>query len=150
MDQLFGVRIEDVQEILDYQEITPVPYAPKFVKGILDLRGEIVPVIELSRKFGHKDADAYSNYKLIVISLPNQQVGILVNDVTEVTSINEADIRKPPALLSHKALAGIIKLNNRLVILLNVENILQKEDFDLLEDISKLDQEELAQLAKET
>ena len=144
-EQLFGIRIEDVQEILDYQKITPVPYAPKFVKGIIDLRGEIVPVIELS-----KNTNEYSKHKLIVVSLQNQQAAILVSDVTEVTAIDEVDIRKPPALLCHKALAGIIKLNNQLVILLNVEKILKKEDLDLLKDISELRQEELAELAEET
>ncbi len=135
-DQSFAVPITDIQEILPYEDATEVPYAPKFVKGITDIRDEIVPIIELGIKFRLKRRVETSEQKIMVFNLGSEKVGILVDDVTEVIPIPDSHIKKPPGIVAHRVLEGVAKIHNHLIIILNPQHILDKEDFDLLQKLS--------------
>jgi purine-binding chemotaxis protein CheW len=135
--QFFAIPISDIQEILPYEEVTPVPYAPRFVQGIVDIREQITPIIDLKLKFKLKgDLDA-SDGRIVVVTVDEQKLGILVDDVTEVVPIPDGDIRKPPKILTHKVLSGIVKLNGRLIIILEPRYILDETELDLLQTLTE-------------
>ena len=131
--QLFGVPISDVVQIIGIQEITPIPEFPNYAKGVIDLRGDIIPVIDVRIRFGKEEAEYDERTCIIVTSIEDSHMGFIVDAVDEVTDIDD-DAISPPPRVSHDCtnayLIGISKVEDRVVLLLDTGKILTENEFE--------------------
>lgn len=130
LDEDYGIDIYKVQEIIQYRDITYVPKAPVFVKGVINLRGRVIPVIDLKERFGLPEKEITSDTRIIVVEISSQTVGLIVDSVTEVLRIPRTDIEPPPPVTTIEAdfIEGVGKLDERLIIILDIDRILTKEE----------------------
>lgn len=136
-DEEFGVNILQVQEINRLVQITQVPNAPDFIEGVMNLRGKIVPVVNLRKRFGlpHKEYD--KNTRVVVVELNGKTVGFIVDSVSEVLRFSKNDVDPTPDLISgigNEYITGIAKLGDRLLILLDLEKVLTVEEKESLKE----------------
>ncbi len=127
----YGVDIMHVKEISEFKDSVKIPSAPSFVDGIINYRGVITPVINLRRKFALEIKEATSNTRIIIINLNEKQVGFLVDDASQVLTIDEKDIDPAPELITNiedKYIDGIAKISDRMVIILDLEKVLNDDE----------------------
>lgn len=134
-DEPFVISIRNVKEIIEYGQITPVPMAPPFVRGVMNLRGRVVPVIDLHARFGRPSSVVTKNTSLIITEVATedgaQDVGMMVDAVDTVLEIPPGDLRPPPAfgaLLRAEFVEGVGKVNGRFALILNLETVLSVEE----------------------
>jgi len=135
----FGVDILKVQEIIRTVEITRVPKSPAFVEGVINLRGKIVPVIDLRKRFGIEKKAHDNETRIIVVELPDKVVGFLVDKVKEVIRVEKSVIEPPPELTTNinaNYITGVAKLQDRLLILLDLDKVLSNEEQEHLTEIA--------------
>ncbi len=129
-DEVYGVDTSRVQEIIRMQSITRVPGAPEFVEGVINLRGRIIPVIDLHQRFGLQGAELSKASRVVVVETEGQVVGMVVDAVSEVLRI-PVDCVEPPSPivtgLDSEYIRGIAKLEARLIILLQIDKVLSSE-----------------------
>ncbi len=128
-DQFFGVPISDVVQIIGMQPITTVPEFPTYAKGIINLRGSILPVIDLNLRFGRDETQYSERTCIIVIGIRSYHVGFIVDAVDEVCDIAEQDIQPPPSMGKHKTsdyISGIGRHAQGVTLLLNTQNVLSE------------------------
>lgn len=131
----FGVDILKVQEIIRTMEITKVPRAPAFVEGVINLRGKVIPIIDLRRRFGLDSRDHDKHTRIIVIEINNMIVGFVVDSVSEVLRIPANTVEPPPPVVSgleSEYISGVGKLEDRLLILLDLDRLLSGEERGML------------------
>jgi purine-binding chemotaxis protein CheW len=119
---LFGVEVEKVQEVIRYQEMTRVPLAPPVVKGLINLRGQIVTAVDLRRRLDLHERAATDLPMNVVIRQDDGAVSLLVDEIGDVLEVEEENFEPPPATLDSKArrlIRGVYKLNDRLMHVLN-------------------------------
>ena len=131
----FGVDILKVQEIIRVPEVTRVPNCPAFVEGVINLRGKIVPVVDLRLRFNLPKIEKDNNTRIIVVELEEKTVGFLVDRVKEVIRIETAIIDPPPELVTNvqtRYITGVAKLEDRLLILLDLDRVLTTAQQEVL------------------
>lgn len=134
-EEEFGVDILKVQEIIRTMEITKVPRAPEFVEGVINLRGKVIPIIDLRRRFGLDFKEHDKDTRIIVIEINNIVVGFVVDAVSEVLRIPTNTVEPPPPVVAgvdSDYISGVGKLQDRLLILLDLDKLLSSEDMDVL------------------
>ena len=134
----FGISILRVQEIIRPMQITQVPHAPAFVEGIINLRGRIVPVVDLRQRFGFSSRENDSDTRILVLETEEQEVGFVADAVREVLQVDASTIEPAPQLaapVEARYLRGVAKLEDRLLILLDLEGVLSREEACVLEEI---------------
>lgn len=146
-DEEFGVDIGSVKEISRVIDITHIPQAPAFIKGVINLRGQVIAVIDLAKQFGLAPQERLpETAKIIVIEIKGQRVGVLVDDVPEVLKIATENIEPTPELIQSKVkkdyIKGVGKLENRLIILLDLEKVLAPHEVEEVVKVSKPVKEE--------
>ncbi len=127
----YGVNIETVESIIKMQAITGMPHAPGFVQGVTNLRGKVLPVIDLRLRFGMAPKAADKGSRIIVIGVNNTEIGMIVDGVSAVLTIADQVIEPPPPITTTVAsnfITGIAKLDDRMVILLDLDRILSLEE----------------------
>ena len=137
-DEEFGVDILKVQEIIRTMEITKVPRAPEFVEGVINLRGKVIPIIDLRRRFSLPPRHHDSHTRIIVIEITQMVVGFVVDAVSEVLRIPVNTVEPPPPVvagLDSDYISGVGKLQDRLLIMLDLDRLLSAEDIDKLSDM---------------
>ena len=125
-DEEYGVSILNVQEIRNLTDITRVPFAADFIKGVINLRGSVLPVIDLKQRLGLAETPYTDRTRIVTVSVEDVHVGMLVDAVTEVLSLENAPVdtkKATNARESSKFLSGIGNINGRLIVLLNLEEI---------------------------
>ncbi len=135
-DEEFGVDILSVQEINRMSQITKVPNTPDFIEGVINLRGRIIPVIDLRVKLGMTRKDHGKNTRIVVVELKGQTIGFIVDEVSEVLRIPKDITEAPPDMvggMNSDYITSIGKLEDRLLILLDLEKILSTSEFNILE-----------------
>ena len=133
----YGVEITKVREIMLMSEITQIPEMPAYIKGLINIRGTVIPVIDLRVRFGLVAGELTGESRTIVLSVDDKMIGVIVDAVTEVLRITHDQIAPPPptvAGLGREYLTGLIKLEDRLLILLNIDKIFSREDAAMLEE----------------
>ncbi|MCC6792627.1 MAG: chemotaxis protein CheW [Thermomicrobiales bacterium] len=134
--EVYGVDIAAVQEIIRMQEITKVPRAPRFVEGVINLRGKVIPVVDLRHRFGLDHADRTRASRIVVVDIGDHTIGMVVDGVSEVLRITD-DCVEPPSpvvtTLDSDYLRGIAKLEERLVILLELDQVLATDAIRAIE-----------------
>lgn len=122
----YGIDILRVQEIRNYSNITPIPNTPDYIKGAMNLRGTVVPVIDLRNKFSLPETDYDQFTVIIVINVGDRIVGVVVDAVSDVVSVRDEDFAPPPQFgsgVDTSFINGIVKNQDRLITLLNVESL---------------------------
>jgi purine-binding chemotaxis protein CheW len=134
----FGVEILEVQEIILLSPITRVPKAPEFVEGVINLRGEIIPVVDLRKRFGLSTGELGSDARVVVVDVNDNLVGMIVDEVTQPLSLPTGQIQPPPPLaggVDATYLRGVGKLEDRLIVILNLERALSTQEVEALEEM---------------
>jgi purine-binding chemotaxis protein CheW len=129
--EFYGVEISRVHEIIRLQSVTHVPRAPAFVEGVINLRGKVIPVVDLRRRFGLPSAEHTRASRIVVLEIGDQVVGVIVDGVTEVLRVKTATVEPPSPVVAgidSEYLQGIAKLPERLVILLDLDRVLAREE----------------------
>lgn len=139
LGEVFGLPILDVREIIRMTEITPVPQAPDFVKGVINLRGQILPVVDLRKRFGIDPKDNDEHTRIVVVELTNSAVGLIVDSVSEVLRIPADVVAPPPSLVAGSIGAEYIKgighYDERMIILIELRKVFNDEETEVLEGI---------------
>ncbi|KMT21009.1 chemotaxis protein CheW [Clostridium cylindrosporum] len=136
--EVFGVEIKYVTEIIGMQKVTSIPEVPRFVKGIINLRGKIIPVIDVRLKFNKEEAEYNDRTCIIVVELCNISVGLIVDNVEEVITIPEDSIIDPPSSrvgFDSEYIRSIGKVGNEVKILLDCEKLLRRDEACKLIDL---------------
>jgi purine-binding chemotaxis protein CheW len=134
--EVYGVEIESVREIIRMQEVTYVPDAPDFVEGVINLRGRVVTVVDLRKRFGLTVTDATAESRVVVVDIGGEDIGVIVDAVTEVLRIAEDSVEATTSLVTTEEsyyLQGIAKVSDRLLILLDIEKALSAEAEEMRE-----------------
>ena len=137
--EMFAVGILNVKEIIEYGNLTEIPMMPTFIRGVINLRGAVVPVIDLSARFGGSGSTVSRRTCIVIVELGDgeerQDLGVIVDAVNEVLEIPRADIEPPPsfgARIRADFIQGMGKVDGHFVIILNVERVLSTEEITLL------------------
>lgn len=135
----YGLPITKVQEINRLVPITKLPQTPSFMEGIINLRGRIIPVIDLRKRFSLAAAAYEEETRIIIVEVNSQTVGIIVDAVTEVVRLSANSIEPPPPsfILDAQYIEGVGKLDDRLLILLNIDRILTDQETIVLKQLDK-------------
>jgi purine-binding chemotaxis protein CheW len=136
--ETYGVNVMQVQEILRYTEIAPVPGAPSYVLGIINLRGNVVTVIDTRARFGLMSAEATDNSRVLIIEAEEQVIGILADSVAEVVYLRSSEIDSAPNIgteESAKFIQGVSNRDGELLILVDLNKLLNDDEWDELSNI---------------
>lgn len=127
----YGVEISHVQEITEIKSITTVPNTPAFVEGIINLRGKIVPIVSIKKRFHLPQQGEMEEQRIIIINLKEKQVGFIVDDASQVLTLDESQIENPPELIAgidRDYIIGIGKVEEKIIVLLDLEKILSEQE----------------------
>ena len=137
--EVYAIDILNIREIIEYGDITIVPMMPSFIAGVINLRGSVVPVIDLSIRFGGHSVDVTKRTSIVIVEVKDEdlqlEVGVIVDVVDEVLDISPKDIEPAPAFgtsIRTDFIAGMGKIDGNLLVLLNVENVLSIEELSVV------------------
>ncbi|MFC0118911.1 chemotaxis protein CheW [Pseudoalteromonas xiamenensis] len=136
--ETYGINVMQVQEVLRYTEIAPVPGAPDYVLGIINLRGNVVTVIDTRARFGLPSAEVTDNSRIVIIEAEKQVIGILVDSVAEVVYLRSSEIDSAPNIgteESAKFIQGVSNREGELLILVDLNKLLTDDEWDELSHI---------------
>lgn len=134
-NQLFGIQIADVVQIVDLQEIIEVPEFPKYAKGVINLRGAIIPIIDVRLRLKKVEIPYNERTCIIITNIEDSHIGFIVDSVNEVTDIYEENISEPPNIGANYVnmyITGIAKLENKIILLMDIKRILNEKEIDFL------------------
>jgi purine-binding chemotaxis protein CheW len=135
-DESFAVDINTVKEIIQLQPVTRLPGTPSSVEGVINLRGSVIPVIDLRKRFNMEEVKSSKDSRIVVVACGGSSVGVIVDSVAQVIRIPLESIEKTTNVFSDKQedyLLGIVKLSNRLLILLDLARILTSQELSSME-----------------
>ena len=138
-DEEYGIEILKVREIMGIMEITPVPQTPDYMKGVINLRGNVIPIIDLRLKFAMPEVEHTKETCIIVAEVGATQVGVIVDSVSEVTDIKGEDIEEAPSFgqgVDTNFIMGLGKTKKKIIILLDIERVLTTEELNMVEEIT--------------
>ena len=144
-DEGFGVNIHQAREIISYPELTKIPNAPEFVEGVIDLRGEIVPIVDLQKRLNLNTENNEQEQKVIIVEVEEMLVGMKVDEVEGIIRLNEEDIGNAPQLardINQSYVQGVGRMEERLLILLDLTAIFSSQEVKQLEELEKAELEE--------
>jgi purine-binding chemotaxis protein CheW len=139
-EETYGVRISTVREIVRVPEITPVPNAPEGIEGVINLRGKIIPVMDLRKRFGLSEICTDKKSRILVVEVENQLLGLIVNSASEVLKIPPSEIEAPGRMFAEGEsgyITGVGKLGSRLIILLEIAKLLQRKELRRIEEAAE-------------
>ena len=143
-EEIFAFDISKVREVLEYTTMTKVPQTPEMMKGVINLRGSVVPVVDMRIKFGMGETEKTVNTVIIIIEIDldgeSVMIGALVDSVQEVMDLDSDHMEPPPSIgtqLNTDFIRGMGKLDGRFIIILDIENIFSSEELDLVQDASQ-------------
>ena len=132
----YGIDILKVQEIRGYEAVTTIVNAPEFIKGVINLRGIIVPIVDMRIKFKLGNASYDETTVVIVLNVSNRVVGIVVDGVSDVTTLKQADVKPAPEFgggLDTKYLLGLGTIDERMLILVDIEKLMSSREMELVD-----------------
>ncbi|GAC1659227.1 MAG: chemotaxis protein CheW [Vulcanimicrobiaceae bacterium] len=135
----YGVDISQVQEIIRMVDITHVPRAPHFMEGVINLRGQLIPIIDLRTRFGMNRTSHTKNTRIVVTEIATKRVGIIVDSVSEVLNLPIENVEEAPEMIAGvgtEYISGVGKVGERLIILLDLQKVIstqEKQDLETLD-----------------
>ena len=139
-NETYGVRIGSVREIVRVPEITIVPNAPEAIEGVINLRGKIIPVMDLRKRFGNVGIQPDKKNRILVVELESRLLGLIVSSASEVLKIPPSEIEPPGTVFAEgesSYVTGVGKLKGRLIILLDIARLLRQPEFKKLEEAAE-------------
>ena len=137
--EMFAIAILNIKEIIEYGSLTEVPMMPSFIRGVINLRGSVVPVVDLSSRFGRNRTEVSRRTCIVIIEVENEDekhdIGVMVDSVSEVLEIPRSEIEPPPAFgakIRVDFMQGMGKVAGKFVIILNANNVLSVEELSML------------------
>ncbi|NLD00605.1 MAG: chemotaxis protein CheW [Gammaproteobacteria bacterium] len=137
-NETYGINVMQVQEVLRYTEIAPVPGAPSYVLGIINLRGNVVTVIDTRQCFGLPPAEVGDNTRVVIMEIDKQVIGVLVDSVAEVVYLRQSEIETAPNVGNKDAakfIQGVCNKNGELLILVELEKMMSDDEWSELETL---------------
>ena len=137
-DELCSVEASLVHKIEKYSEVSLVPQLPDYIKGLFNLRGRVVPVIDLNKRFNMGDSEITKKTKIIITEKDNQLIGFMVNNVLEIINLDEESVDKSEAIIkvnNKKYIKGIGKKDNKLFSIIDLNEILHIEEFEEVNEV---------------
>jgi purine-binding chemotaxis protein CheW len=125
----FGIEVKRVVEILNMQKAHTIPELPDFLSGVITVRGEVIPLLDLRKRFSVKSPEGEG--RIIIVRYDSEKIGLLVDDIKEITSLGTGEIITPPSIfkgVKKKYLSGLGKKDERIIILLNIDDLLTSEE----------------------
>lgn len=137
--ELYGVDIFDVREIVGDTPVTRIPRAPDFVEGVVNLRGKLIPVIDLRKRFGFVKGEKTRETRIIIVDISGREAGLVVDSVREVATVEENSIEPAPAVTTINAafIEGLAKMDDKLIIIIKLDLILEAEEKEMLGHMDK-------------
>lgn len=135
----YGIDILKVQEIRSYEAVTHIANTPAFIKGVINLRGIIVPIVDMRIKFNMAEVEYNQFTVVIILNVSNRVVGMVVDSVSDVTTLNQGDIKPAPefgAILDTRYLLGLGAVNERMLILVDIEQLMASEEMALMDKMA--------------
>lgn len=139
-EETYGVEVTNVKGIEKYLNIVPIPNAPAYIEGIINLRGDIIPIVSMRVKFNLPKIDVTEETKLIIVKSRDVLIGIEVDSVQEIVELSEEEISKPPVIIKNEMTSYIDKVahvKDGLVILLDLDGILNSQEQESIEQLLK-------------
>ena len=140
--EIYAINILHIREIIDYGNLTQVPMVPNFIAGVINLRGSVVPVVDLGERFGKQRTRVTKRTSIVIIEIEDHdkllEIGITVDHVNEVLEISSADIQLPPSFganIRTDFIAGMGKVNGKFMVLLDVDRVLSIEELSEVDEI---------------
>ncbi len=142
--EVFGIGILNIKEIIEYGSVTTVPMMPEFIAGVINLRGSVVPVIDLAVRFGGESKDLTKRTSIVIVEVEDDdlklEIGVIVDMVNEVLDISPDDIEPAPAFgtrIRTDFISGMAKVDDKLLVLLETEHVLSIEELSMVGTIYK-------------
>ncbi len=139
-DEVYGIEILKVREIIGLMDITTVPQTPDYMNGVINLRGKVIPVIDLRLKFSMQEEEHTQETCIIVVEVNNTSIGIIVDSVSEVLDIRGGEIEETPQFgqgIDTDFIMGLGKAKEMIIILLDIEKVLSSEELEVVEQLTK-------------
>jgi purine-binding chemotaxis protein CheW len=133
----YGVNVHQVREVKNFEGVTPVPYAPAYVKGVTNLRGEVLPVIDLRKRFGITEQKEHESTGIMIIVQDKHPIGVMVDSVMEVLTLPKEDIETNPDSLivdKNESVLGVAKHDKDLIILLDLMKVVSRDTIKGIEE----------------
>ncbi len=141
-EELYGVNIMDVKEIVRLQNVRVIPNAPYYVEGIINLRSEIIPIIDLHKRFKIQSATKPEDIEMeggfIILDIEGSKIGIIIDKVERVVTVKEEDVKEPPQMLSgigNEYIEGVIREDHGYLIMLNTRKLFNAKELQKIIDI---------------
>jgi CheW protein len=138
--EIYGFEILKVREIIGLMDITTVPQTPEYMKGVINLRGKVIPVIDLRLKFSMQEEVHTQETCVIVVEVDNASIGIIVDSVSEVSDISGGGIEETPSFgqgIDTSFIMGLGKVKDKIIILLDIETVLSSEELEIVDQLAK-------------
>ena len=138
--EVYGIEILKAREIIGLMDITTVPQTPEYMKGVINLRGKVIPVIDLRLKFGMPEEEHTLETCVIVVEVNNTSLGIIVDSVSEVSDINGGEIEDAPSFgqgIDTSFIMALGKVKDKIIILLDIEAVLSSEELEMVGELAK-------------
>ncbi|MBT3354730.1 MAG: purine-binding chemotaxis protein CheW [Candidatus Scalindua sp.] len=138
--EVYGIEILKAREIIGLMDITTVPQTPEYMKGVINLRGKVIPVIDLRLKFGMPEEEHTQETCVIVVEVNNTSLGIIVDSVSEVSDINGGEIEDAPSFgqgIDTSFIMALGKVKDKIIILLDIEAVLSSEELEMVGELAK-------------
>ncbi len=138
-DEIYGIEILKAREIIGLMDITTVPQTPEYMKGVINLRGKVIPVIDLRLKFSLPEEEHTQETCVIVVEVNDTSIGLIVDRVSEVSDISGEEIENAPGFgqgIDTSFITGLGKVKDKIIILLDIETVLSSEELEMVEEIT--------------
>jgi len=138
--EIYGFEILKVREIIGLMDITTVPQTPEYMKGVINLRGKVIPVIDLRLKFSMQEEEHTQETCVIVVEVENTSIGIIVDSVSEVSDISASSIEEAPSFgqgIDTSFIMGLGKVKDKIIILLDIETVLSSEELEMVGQLAE-------------
>lgn len=139
-DEIYGVNIFDVKEIIAMMKTTPIPKTPPFIKGVMNLRGNIIPVVDMRIKFDMPEIEPQMHTAIIIITIEGKNIGFIVDKVEEVVNVEDENISAPPEFGSSvdtRFIKSMAKQKNKVVMILDLVALFGEEELSLVQNLNK-------------
>ncbi len=130
-DQEYGVDITDVREIRGWTPATPLPRTPSYVRGVINLRGAVLPIVDMAARMGFTESEPTVRHVIIVVWVHNQLVGLLVDAVCDILPVAEEDLQSTPDMVggdAHDFVSGLVSIDDRMIGLIRLDTVLPPQE----------------------
>lgn len=134
-DEEYGVEVLKVREIIRMPSITKMPNTPQYVEGIINLRGKVIPIISMRKRFGQMESENNSHTRIIIMDVANGQTGFIVDGVSEVIRVHSSEIQPPPSMvlsggIGQEFITGVINHAERLLVIMNIDLMFSNDEHE--------------------